>query len=235
MIFLSIFLQTRLEPLKFPPRVASGKRSAYRGGTMNANVNQERQIQKEIRTVLLQEWDPIGVSETPEAWDEYDSYIGGVYRLLTEGAGPRALAEHLHGIEQGPMGLGFRDVEALLPVAERLHAIGLFTRIYGAFNDRDIDAVLSALHPDVDWPNGWEGGRIHGHQAVREYWTRQWAEIDPRVDPVGFAMDESGRSIVKVHQVIKDREGNLLADVVVEHVYVVEEGSIRKMEIREAG
>jgi len=26
----------------------------------------------------------------------------------------------------------------------------------------------------VDWPNGMEGGRVHGHAEVRAYWTRQW-------------------------------------------------------------
>jgi len=41
-------------------------------------------------------------------------------------------------------------------------------RIYDAFNARDIDAVLVALHPDVDWPNGWEGGRVTGHSALRD-------------------------------------------------------------------
>jgi hypothetical protein len=54
----------------------------------------------------------------------------------------------------------------------------LLTRAYTAVNARDIDAVLSLMHPDVDWPNGWEGGRVVGHAGVREYWTRQWAVIE---------------------------------------------------------
>src|SRR5262245_47900171 len=82
-----------------------------------------REIQHEIRTVLLQEWDPIGVAEIPEAWDEYDSYIGGVYQLLASGADARAVAEHLLRIENLQMGLGSRSVESLLPVAERLRAL----------------------------------------------------------------------------------------------------------------
>jgi len=52
-------------------------------------------------------------------------------------------------------------------------------RMYAAFNARDIETVLAALHADVDWPNGWEGGRILGRDGVRDYWTRQWAAIDP--------------------------------------------------------
>ena len=84
---------------------------------------QGREIQGGIRTLLLQEWDPIGVLEIPEAWDEYDAYIGGVYQLLASGADARAIAEHLLRIENLQMGLGSRSVESLLPVAERLCAL----------------------------------------------------------------------------------------------------------------
>jgi SnoaL-like domain len=106
-------------------------------------------------------------------------------------------------------------------------------RVYEAFNARDIDTVLTAMHPDVDWPNGWEGGRVYGHSGVRDYWTRQWAVLDPRVDPVGFHEEESGRIAVDVHAIIRDREGKLLADHMVQHVYLIEDDLIRSMEIRE--
>ena len=53
----------------------------------------------------------------------------------------------------------------------------LLRSLYDAFNARDIDTVVAAMSPDVDWPNGWEGGRVVGHDAVRHYWERQWAEI----------------------------------------------------------
>lgn len=109
----------------------------------------------------------------------------------------------------------------------------LLTRIYDAFNARDIDAVLAVMHPEVDWPNGWEGGRVYGHEGIRDYWTRQWAAIDPRVEPAGFDMDETGRTIVKVHQVVRDLEGKVIAEGFVEHVYQVEDGLIQSMEIRE--
>ena len=51
----------------------------------------------------------------------------------------------------------------------------LLRRAYAAFNARDIDGALALMHPDVDWPNGMEGGREHGHDAVRAYWERQFA------------------------------------------------------------
>lgn len=109
----------------------------------------------------------------------------------------------------------------------------LLTQAYKAFNTRDLDTTLLLMHPDVDWPNGMEGGRVHGHGGVREYWTRQWGMIDPHVEPRGFAMDEMGRTVVDVHAVVRDLEGNILVDHRVQHVYVIEDGLIRSMEIRE--
>jgi len=106
------------------------------------------------------------------------------------------------------------------------------TRIYHEFNARNIEAVLAIMHKDVDWPNGWEGGRVYGHQGVRDYWTRQWEVIDPQVEPLGFETDETGHMVVKVHQVVRDLEGNLISDGIVEHVYLIEDGLIKSMEIR---
>ena len=108
----------------------------------------------------------------------------------------------------------------------------LLTRTYRAFNARDIDAVLAVMHPEVDWPNGMEGGRVRGHAAVREYWTRQWAMIDPLVEPRGFGGDETGRIVVDVHQVVRDLAGKVLAEQRVQHVYLIEQGLVRSMEIR---
>jgi len=109
----------------------------------------------------------------------------------------------------------------------------LITKTYAAFNARDIDAVLAVMHPDVDWSNGWEGGRVLGHDQVRKYWTRQWDAIDPTVTPERVVEEEDGRVAVHVHQVVRDLEGNIISDEMVEHVYRVEDGLIKSMEIRE--
>lgn len=111
-------------------------------------------------------------------------------------------------------------------------ARAVLERTYAAFNARDIDAVLAVMHPDVDWPNGMDGGRVRGHAAVRAYWTRQWALIDPRVEPRGFTVEADGRMAVAVHQVVRDLAGTVLRDVTVEHVYTFEGDLITSMEIR---
>ncbi|HVX72450.1 MAG TPA: nuclear transport factor 2 family protein [Devosia sp.] len=107
-----------------------------------------------------------------------------------------------------------------------------FTRLYADFNARRIDDVLALLHPDVDWPNGWEGGYVHGVPAVRDYWTRQWAAINPSVVPVAINDNGKGTVTVRVHQVVKDLGGAVLGDEQLDHVYEITDGLIRTMEIR---
>jgi hypothetical protein len=104
--------------------------------------------------------------------------------------------------------------------------------LYRAFNARDVETVLAALHPDVDWPNGMEGGRVRGHEAVRGYWTRQWTMIDSSVEPLGIEVDDNGRVVVDVHQVVRDCAGTVLSDQRVQHVYELRDALIVRMEIR---
>jgi hypothetical protein len=107
----------------------------------------------------------------------------------------------------------------------------LIRDIYAAFNARDIEAAVSRMHDDVDWPNAWEGGRLHGRAAVREYWARQFAAIDPHVEPTGIT--QRGDEVdVTVHQTVRDHDGNLLADGEVRHVYTFRDGRIARMDVR---
>ena len=108
----------------------------------------------------------------------------------------------------------------------------LLTGAYLAFNARDVDAVLRLMHADVEWPNGMEGGCLHGHAAVRAYWTRQWAVVDPTVVPERFAHLPDGRVAVDVRQTVRNLDGVVLADRVVRHVYRFRDGLIEPMQIR---
>jgi ketosteroid isomerase-like protein len=108
----------------------------------------------------------------------------------------------------------------------------LLRRLYERFNARDTEELLATMQPDVLWANGMEGGYVHGRDAVRNYWTRQWSLVDPRVEPIGFSVDEDGAIEVKVHQVVRDRKGHVLADKVVGHVFHIEEGLIRRFDIQ---
>jgi len=108
----------------------------------------------------------------------------------------------------------------------------LLRRCYDAFNTRDLDGAVALMHPDVTWPNGWEGGWVYGRDGVRNYWRRQWAAIDPRVEPRTFSWDVDGRVVVSVHQIVRDLTGTTVSEKMVEHVYEMQDGLVRRMEIR---
>ena len=109
--------------------------------------------------------------------------------------------------------------------------IDLLHAAYAAFNARDIDAALATMAPDVAWPKAFKGGFARGHQEVRDYWTEQWSEIDPRVQPTSFHPETAGRILVHVHQVVRDMAGAVVADGHVGHRFTIESGLIRGMEV----
>lgn len=62
-------------------------------------------IISEVRSILLSEWDPIGVGDNLNLSDEYDRYINVILRLLTKDATIEDIANTLIKIEQTEMGL----------------------------------------------------------------------------------------------------------------------------------
>ena len=107
----------------------------------------------------------------------------------------------------------------------------LFEKAYTAFNARDIDAALSAMHAEVQWPKAFEGGYVTGHEAVRAYWTRQWTEINPIVKPLDFIEREDGTYEIPIHQTVKDLQGKLLFDGIVKHIYSLQDNLLKKMDV----
>ena len=102
--------------------------------------------------------------------------------------------------------------------------------LYEAFNARDIDRVLAAMSADVQWPNGWEGGRLEGRESVRGYWTRQWADLRLVLTPVRVRDLDDGRTEVTVRLVARDPGGSVLAREEVRHVYELDDdGLVRRM------
>jgi SnoaL-like domain len=109
----------------------------------------------------------------------------------------------------------------------------LLRQAYAAFNARKIDAALALMCSEVVWPNGMEGGVVHGHIGIREYWTRQWGMINPTVEPLSIRENADGRFDVEVQQLVKNLDGQVLADRIVHHVYRLRGGLIASMEIIE--
>ena len=110
----------------------------------------------------------------------------------------------------------------------------LIAQVYSAFNRRNIDDALVLMSENVDWPKASEGGRVVGKKEIRAYWTRQWAEFDPHVEPIEVTDREAGRTDVKVHQRVKNLKGDVLSDQVVLHVFSIANGLIERMDIHES-
>jgi ketosteroid isomerase-like protein len=118
--------------------------------------------------------------------------------------------------------------------------VELIKRIYDRFNARDIDGVLAVLADDVAWANGMDGGHVHGREAVRAYWTRQWAVVSPHVEPLSFDRTADGAIIVEVRQSVRDLEGRPLQeqthglkDKTVAHVFRLREGKVARFDIQD--
>jgi hypothetical protein len=88
----------------------------------------------------------------------------------------------------------------------------LIAQAYSAFNRRDIDSALALMSETVSWPKASEGGRVVGKEEIWSYWTRQWAEFDPRVEPLEVIDEAGGVAEVRVHQVVRSLGGEVLFD-----------------------
>jgi hypothetical protein len=107
----------------------------------------------------------------------------------------------------------------------------LLRAAYAAFNARDVAAALSLMTDEVTWPRAFKGGYVCGHDEVRIYWTEQWAEIDPHVEPIAFHPEDASSVLVEVRQVVRDLAGTVLADERVGHRFTIENGLIHGMEV----
>ena len=119
--------------------------------------------------------------------------------------------------------------------------IEVLKRIYDRFNARDIDDVLAVLADDVAWANGLDGGHVHGLEAVREYWTRQWTIVSPHVEPVSFTETADSSVVVEVQQSVRDLEGRPLQDQAqglkdktVMHVFRLHDRKVTRFDIQDA-
>lgn len=154
---------------------------------------------------------------------------------------------HRRGLQQGDLG---PQVEACLAARRRRKGASgadnravsaveleqLLEDAYRAFNSRDAETATRLMHPRVEWPNAWEGGRVVGREAVAAYWARQFEAISSTVEPEAFDHRADGSIDVTVHQVVRDAEaGTVVADERVIHRYRFEHGLVARMDVVEEG
>jgi len=107
----------------------------------------------------------------------------------------------------------------------------LIERAYAAFNERNVDGALAFMSDNVSWPKASEGGKVVGKEEVRAYWTRQWAAFDPHVEPLE-TIDLGDKLEVRVHQLVKNLQGDVLSDSEVWHVFSIKDGLIKSMDLK---
>jgi hypothetical protein len=107
----------------------------------------------------------------------------------------------------------------------------LIEQAYSAFNKRDIDGALALMTQDVRWPMASEGGKVVGKEEIRAYWTRQWSEFDPHVEPLAISEEDGGKISVRVHQLVKNLQGDVFSDSEVLHVFTVNNGLLAAMDL----
>jgi hypothetical protein len=106
-----------------------------------------------------------------------------------------------------------------------------FINIYENFNERKIEQVISNMTPNVKWANGMDGGFVYGHEGVRQYWIRQFKLVSSNVTPMDIRKTD-GEIVIKVHQVVRDLQGKLLADEIVTHAFRLDKDQIAEFNIR---
>ena len=113
--------------------------------------------------------------------------------------------------------------------------------IYDRFNARDIDGVLPLLADDIAWANGMDGGHVHGREAVREYWTRQWTMVSRTSILwifIELRMARSSRrsgSPSAISRAIRSRADARLKDRIVGHVFRLRGGKVTRFDIQDDG
>ena len=78
------------------------------------------EIKDSIRQILFKDWDPIDVNDNQNLVDEYDSYIGPVYRLLSDNRSEDAIIDYLFRTERDVKGISCESAEELRPIAKKL-------------------------------------------------------------------------------------------------------------------
>jgi hypothetical protein len=111
----------------------------------------------------------------------------------------------------------------------------LIAEVYSAFNQRNIDSALALMSESVSWPKASEGGRVIGKEEIRAYWSRQWKEFDPHVEPIQVIDRGAGKIDVRVHQLVKSLGGDVLSDSEVWHFYITADGLIERMDLEGSG
>ncbi len=105
----------------------------------------------------------------------------------------------------------------------------LLLQAYAAYNRQDLEALVALVSDNVDWPD--DGGRLHGKDEVRAYWTEQWARTRTHDEPVAFSRRDDGRIAVLISQVVRSPDGSVISEGHFLHLHRLEGNRIARLDI----
>ena len=106
----------------------------------------------------------------------------------------------------------------------------LLLRAYAAYNRQDVETLLALVSDTVDWPDD-DGGRLHGTDQVRAYWTQQWARTRTYDEPVALRRQADGRIAVDIIQVVRSLDGSVISRGRFRHLHRPDGDRIARMDI----
>ncbi|SSC25815.1 SnoaL-like domain-containing protein [Klenkia terrae] len=92
--------------------------------------------------------------------------------------------------------------------------------------------MVARLHPQVDWPEPWSGGRLRGPAAVAGHLADQRRDVRFTVVPLHVVQTHQA-AVVTVHQVVRDADGDPLSDTTVLHTLTLDDGLVRRLDVGE--
>ncbi|HEX7781977.1 MAG TPA: nuclear transport factor 2 family protein [Sphingobium sp.] len=100
---------------------------------------------------------------------------------------------------------------------------------YDAYNARDAEAILTFVSDDVDWPDG--DKRLHGRDALRQYWLNQWTGTRTHDTPTDVTELSDGRIRVRLDQIVRDMDGAEISRGTFEYFFELRDDLITRLDI----
>lgn len=104
--------------------------------------------------------------------------------------------------------------------------------VYQLFNKREVNRLLDFTSKNINWENSITGENIHGYDNFLNYLIQQQNTNSLYFEPIAFVDNDDNTITVKVKQIIKDSEDNILSESIVHHRYKIEESIIQSMKIQ---
>lgn len=109
------------------------------------------------------------------------------------------------------------------------------TDLWTALNHQDFEAGLRLLHPDVDWQDIIDGGRLNGIAAVRAYWARINALLTSDSSPITYRLIGEDRIAARMLHSVRDKQGKLWTEEALTQAFTFRDGLIIRMDLEEDG